>query len=554
MNLIYTKKEENNMNFFSFSIKKNILSGLTLGLVSIPLSLALAISSGATPSQGIITAVWAGCLGALFGGSSFNIIGPTGALSGILISYSLIHGYQYLPIIAILSGLIILICYFLKLDRYIIFIPRSVINGFTIGIAFIIILSQLDNALGLSSTTKSANLLQNSLASLKAFPLFRWDVFLIFFVCLCFIVIWNKTTPRIPSAISITVIGIIFGIFINKYHIINHIPILADNYPQIKTTIFDFSHFSFSWKFLLQIDIWLISFTTAIIAILETLLSGQIADKITHTKFNRSREVLGLAIANIGSGLMGGIPATAALARTTLNIKSGATNKLSGIISSISAGVFCLFFFPLLKFLPLSVIAAILVVVAISMVEKKHFIRLIENERKSLFISITVAIITIFEDPIIGIISGSFLALLIFVNRISHGQSEINFYNNKKLTQSILKNDLSTYKLSPADVVVYNISGTLTYINMPAHLNAVTHIRNNKHIIISLQHSFYADSDGIDYLAEIIDILKETNKEIVIAGINKEIKKLIVKEDFYKNKMINGKIYADISQALDDVL
>jgi len=199
------------------------------------------------------------------------------------------------------------------------------------------------------------------------------------------------------------------------------------------------------------------------------------------------------------------------------------------------------------------IIAAILVVVAIGMIEKKHFIHLIENAKTSFFLSLFVALIVIIEDPIAGILLGTVIALLIFVNKLSYGQTEVLLWKNGKMTEALLKNDFLKKEVVDSDIVVYKISGTLTYINMPAHLEAIEKIKNNNYVIISLRHSFYADIDGIDYLGEIIELLKQNNKKVLLAGINKEIEKQVQNENFYKKKLIEGKIYKRTSEAIKEI-
>ena len=534
-------------------ILQNWKSGLTVSIVSIPLALALAITSGATPTQGIITAFWAGLLGALLGGSNFNIVGPTGALAGILVSYTLIHRYQALPIIAIISGIIILFAYIFHLDKYIIFIPRSVVHGFTLGVAFIIGLGQLDNALGITDLNKTESFIKNIGITLQNINQTHVGILAIFIISILFILIWNKKFPKIPGAAIIAFLGIIIMLILPKLGFSSSILTLGDKYPTIRATLFENPFFQFQWDILYTKEIWLLSLSTAVISILETLLSGQIADTLTDTKFNRRKEVFGLSIANIGSGLMGGIPATAALARTALNIKSGATNKASAFINAIFVGIITIFLICFYKLIPMVIIAAILVVVAIGMIEKKHFIHLIENAKTSFFLSLFVALIVIIEDPIAGILLGTVIALLIFVNKLSYGQTEVLLWKNGKMTEALLKNDFLKKEVVDSDIVVYKISGTLTYINMPAHLEAIEKIKNNNYVIISLRHSFYADIDGIDYLGEIIELLKQNNKKVLLAGINKEIEKQVQNENFYKKKLIEGKIYKRTSEAIKEI-
>jgi len=532
-------------------ILQNWKSGIAVSIVSIPLALALAISSGATPTQGIITAFWAGLIGGVFGSSNYNIIGPTGALAGILMTFAFTHGYEVLPIIAILSGLLISIAYLFKFDRFIIFIPQAVIHGFSLGVAFIIGMGQLDNILGIVNVPKTEHFITNVITILQNLYQANWLIFIAFTLSTLFILFWNKKIPKIPGAAIISFVGIVSMLIIKHFNFSFDILTLGDKYNSIHATLFENPFSQFNLSLLLRKDIWIISIATAIIAILETLISGQIANIMTKTKFNRHKEILGLSIANIGSGIFGGIPATAALARTALNIKSGANHKTSAIINSIFIGIISIFFIKYFELIPMFVIASILVVVAINMVEKKHFIHLIENEKTAFIISLFVALLVIVEDPIFGLIIGSVIALLIFVNKLSYGQTEILIWNNGIMTESVLKNEFIKKTIIDSDIIVYKISGTLTYINMPAHIETINKIKNNKYVIISLRHAFYADVDGIDYLGEIIEILKSNNnKHIVLSGINKDIQTKINHTDFYKRKLLEKKIYKRTSEAI----
>ncbi len=535
-------------------IRFNWKSGITVAFVSIPLSIALAIASGATPTQGIITAFWAGLLGAFFGGSHFNIIGPTGALSGILLTYAIVNGYAVLPIIAIISGVIILVVWTLKLDRYIIFIPKVVVHGFTLGVAFIIALGQLDSMLGLDGIPKTEKLTQNVWMSLQHYAEINWWIFLIFILGAVFIFFWNKKFPKFPGAIVVALVGIISAFVVNNVLKIDFgLLTLGDKYPDVTASLYYNIWGDLTIGMFLNKEIWVISSATALIAILETLISGQIADNMTKTKFVRSKEVFALSIANLGSGFMGGIPATAALARTALNIKSGATHKTSGMISAVFILAISMLIFQYFKLLPMVAIASILVIVAINMVEKRHFITLMDNEKVAFFLSMFVAAITIIYDPIVGILTGSFFALMIFVNRISKGQTEIQLWENWKVKKVMLKNDYMKETDDECDFVVLKISGILTYINMPAYLETAKLIKDKKFVIISLKSAFYADSDGVSYLDEIITELKSNNKEIYLTGVNKEIEKMLKGEDFYKTKISENRLFGSISQAIDEL-
>lgn len=535
-------------------ILQNWKSWITVSIVSIPLALALAISSGATPTQGIITAFWAGLIWGLLWSSNYNIIGPTGALAWILMAYAFTHWAEILPIIAILSWILIGIAYIFKFDKYIIFIPQSVIHGFTLGVALIIGLWQLDSILGMNNIEKTDHFITNVITILKNIEQTNWIIFGSFLVSIAFIFIWNKKVPKIPGAAVVAFIGIIFMFSVQYLDYSLDVVTIWDKYPSIHATLFENPFSQLQLNIFLQKDLWIISIATAVISILETLISWQIANLMTQTKFKRNREILGLSVANIGSWIFGWIPATAALARTALNIKSGANHRTSAVINAIFIGIISIFFINYFKLIPMFIIASILVVVAINMVEKKHFIHLINNEKTSFFISIFVALIVIIEDPIVGIIIGSVVALLIFVNKVSYGQTEILVWKDGKLKESVLKNEFMKKDYIDSDIIIYKISGTLTYINMPAHLDAVDKIKDNKYVIISLRHAFYADIDGVGYLWEIIEVLKKNNNNhVMLSGINNEIKKKIVHQNFYKKKLLENKIYKRTSDALEEL-
>ncbi len=535
-------------------IQKNWKSALTVSIVNIPLSIALAIASGATPAQGIITAFWSGLFAGLLGSSNYNIVGPTGALAGILIAFTIKNGYQFLPIIAILSGVFIGIAYIFRLGEFIIFIPQSVVHGFTLGVAFIIGLGQLDNALGITGLQKSESIVKNLILIINNLDKANWYIFIIFiFLCL-FIIIWNKTIKKIPGAAVVAFLGILVVYITKKFGFNLNLITLEDKYPSIDVHLLQPFLTQIKWEYFFRRDVWIISVTTAIIAILETLLSGQIADSMTKTKFDRRKEVFGLSIANLISGIFGGIPATAALARTALNIKSGATHKLSSIINAILVGIISIFFFNYFKLLPLVCIASILFIVAINMIETKHFIRLVYNEKVAFLLSLMVSLVVLFEDPIIGLLVGSIIALLIFINKVAYGDAEIVFWKNGKVIATLYKDEFLKNQHLDSDMVIYRISGTLTYINMPAHLKTIQKIKNNNYVIISLRHAFYADIDGIDYLIEIIENLKRNNnKTIILTGINKEVEKKIKSEYFYEKKLKENKIYKSTSDAIQSI-
>jgi len=385
-------------------LKHNWKSGLTVALVSIPLSISLAVASQATPIAGIITAVWAGLVASIFGGSNFNIIGPTGALSGFLATYAITHGACNLPMLAIVTGLFILIAYKLKLERYIAYVPMSVVHGFTLGVALIIILNQLNFALGITNIPLHEKFIQNVYESCAHVSHFSGDTVLIFTLFLAALFIFLRL--NLPSIIIAAPFGILVGYLAHHGTIPLHLATLATKFGEIKSQLIQPLTLCFDTSLVLT------GIAVASVAILETLISANIADHMTKTRYNERKEMLGLGLANCVAGLCGGIPATAALARTALNVRSGATHKIAQGISSVAIAGISLLFLRYFSYLPLAVIAANLVFIAVRMIEHEHFVHLWHNERKNFWLALLVASICIFEDPIAGIFLGTAFSLL----------------------------------------------------------------------------------------------------------------------------------------------
>lgn len=522
MGIKYTYVKYTTMNQLLNKISTNWKSGLTVSLVSIPLSVSLAVASQTSPVMGIITAFWAGLMASFFGGSHYNIVGPTGALSGILATYAIINGAHTLPVLAILSGFFILIAFFFRLEKYLVYIPASAIHGFTLGVAFIIGLNQLNSALGLNGLKTHERFIENVLESLTHLPSTSLPTFLIFLLFLSSLFIFQKFLPKLPGAIILTPLGILLGYLSTNNFVPLTLTTLGSKYPDISPVLFNLPKLTFSPSMITT------ALTVAVVAILETMISAKIADGMTQTKHNRKKEMLGLGLANLVSGVAGGMPATAALARTSLNIKAGANSQLSATISSLSILVISFIFLTYFKFIPMAIIAAILVFVAIRMVESHHFHRMIEVDKKSFFLSLIVAIITIVEDPIVGILFGAAVSLILFLDQLSKGQFELVVNQKTKRATSHIAGHKIDEINKDAHTIVYTIKGQLVYINGESHLSRFENLPDaNENVILRLRELHFIDLDGVDVLNELIDLLESQNKQVYLTGVNELIYPMI---------------------------
>lgn len=512
------------------NIKSNWKSGLTVSLVSIPLSVSLAVASGTSPTVGIITAVWAGLFASIFGGSNFNIVGPTGALSGILAAYAIMHGADMLPMLALVTGVFVLISYFFKLERYLVLIPGSTVHGFTLGVAFIIGLNQFNFATGITGLTPHPRFIENVMESFRHIPQGSLSTFMVFVVFLTALFLITKYLKKIPAVIALAPIGIGLGFLASKGMVPFVLQTLGQKFPTMSSAIIAVPKFSFDSSLIIA------GITVAVVAILETMISAKIADVMTKTKHEKRKEMFGLGLANIASGLAGGIPATAALARTALNIKSKANNKMSATVSSISIALVSLLVLKYFAFIPLAVIAAILVFVAVRMIEVQHFKRMFEYNRRDFWLALLVASVTIYEDPIVGILVGVAISLLFFVEKLSHGHFELIINSkDKKIVDRIIDDKVDEIR-PDSHTVVYSIKGQLSYINMESH---VERFENKLHgadtIIIRLRELYHMDMEGVEAFDEIIRTIKSMKKHVLITGVNPLIEKVIETSHAYQD-------------------
>lgn len=536
----------NKTNLLLTRMRQNWKSGVTVALVSLPLSVSLAIASQTTPIVGIITAIWAGLMGALFGGSNFNIIGPTGALSGILATFAIIHGADTLPALAVVSGILILASYLLRLERFLIFIPGSTIQGFTLGVAFIIGFNQMNFALGLNGLAKHEKFILNVLESFKHVGSTSPGAVFVFALFLAGLFLLLKLTPKIPGAITLTPIGILLGFLSQNGYIPLSLQTLGTKFGNINPTLFIRPTFFFDYSLLVT------AVTVAVVAILETMISAKIADGMTKTKHNSRKEMLGLGMANIMSGLMGGIPATAALARTAVNIKSGANSNVSAVISCTSIAIISLLLLPFFNYIPMAVIASILVFAALRMIEIHEIVNFIKHDKKSLLVCLLVFFITVYEDPMIGILAGTAVSLLIFIEKLSRGQFDLIMNDPKKGIVGKMSGEKITSSLKDHDTLVYSIKGTLAYINGQAHVVRFSQGLNGyKNIILRLRELYFIDLDGIDALDEIIDIIRSQKRKVVISSVEDAIAAQLEREsDGYRSLKKDKLIFSKTTDAL----
>lgn len=392
--------------------KENIGPGITVALVSIPLSIALAIASGATPFMGLASAIYAPIISGIIGGSNYNILGPAGALVNIIGGLVAENGVQIVPLVAIVSGIFLMIIYLLKLEHYCTLLPTSVLEGFSMGVAITIGCGQLNAALGLAKLVKHKEFVDNiveTFSNLGSTDFVEFTPFLVFFIILMCL---SKFVPGKPWIILIAILGIIYGYVMSKFVPQFKPTLLIDKYAEMgkSVNIIDFSYMKNSIP---VSNIIVGAAKVAFVAALETLISARIGDHLTGTRFDSSKEVRGLSISNIVCGLLGGTPCTGVLVRTAINISSGATSKVSQMINGFVVLIVILVALPCFTFIPMPVIASILITSACRLIPMKMIVHMYHENKFDCFILIFTGILCVVVDGAFGLMIGGVICLLL---------------------------------------------------------------------------------------------------------------------------------------------
>ncbi len=394
--------------------KKDLLAGVTVGLVALPLAMALAIASGVDPEKGLYTAIVGGFLVALFGGSRVQISGPTAAF--VVVVYSIVqrHGYEGLVVATFLAGLMLIAMGLFRLGSLIKFIPTPLTTGFTTGIAVIVFSSQIKDFFGLQTGPVPAEFLAKWKVYFLAMPTCDPVTLAFGFGTLLFLMGLRRYVPSFPWAIG----GIVAATLVAALF---HLPLETINsrFGEIPRTL-PAPSFSLEWSRVL--DVFPDAITIALLSAIESLLCAVIADGMMGTRHKSNCELVAQGIGNLGSIAFGGIPVTAAIARTATNVKSGAQTPLAGMIHAATVFLVILLFAPLVGAIPLVAMAAVLIVVAWNMSHLPFFIHLLKAPKGDVVILLASFLLTVLVDITVAVEVGMILAAFLFMKRMSENQ------------------------------------------------------------------------------------------------------------------------------------
>ena len=514
----YTKKQ----------FLQDLIAGVIVAIIALPLSIALALASGVEPACGVYTAIAAGFFVSLLGGSRVQIAGPTAAFASIVAGIVATHGMDGLVIATILAGILLILMGVFKLGSLIKFIPYTITTGFTAGIAVTIVIGQIKDFLGLSYAegVKPVEALEKLEANWNALGSFHWQALLVGAVCLAILIIYPKLEKRIPASLIAVVAGALMVALIpgldEGVYTIGELYTIPTGLPSVSLRGMDIS-------FSKIVDVFPDAFTIAILAAIESLLSCVVADSMVNSRHNSNAELVAQGVGNIASVLFGGIPATGAIARTAANAKNGGRTPIAGIVHAVVLLLVLLFLMPYAALIPMPTIAAILFLVAYNMSEWTKFVRVIRSAPLSdILVMVITFILTIVFDLVVAIEVGMILAAMLFMKQMSE-QSSVTGWKYAETENDAESLDLAVV---PKHVRVYEISGPM-FFGAADKILDITFKDFTRCLVLRMRAVPALDATAMNSLEMIYQRCRRKNIELVLSHVNEQPLEVMKKAGFY---------------------
>jgi len=516
-------------------ISNDILAGIVVGIVALPLAIAFAVASGVSPEKGLITAVVAGFLISFLGGSRVQIGGPTGAF--IVIVYGIVeqYGIDGLIISTIMAGVILVLFGIFRLGTLLKYFPHSLIVGFTSGIALVIFSTQIKDAMGFEIDHVPSDFIEKWVVYFRNIKDVKLVTLTVTIVTILITVFSKKITTKIPgSFISILFVTAAVQLF--------KIPVAT-----IETFFGDIpANFSFTvpkihfgeWH-----QYFVPALTIALLGGIESLLSAVVSDGMISGKHRSNTELIAQGIANIVTPFFGGIPATGAIARTATNVKNGGRTPIAGIAHAITLLLIMLFLGKWAKLIPMSCLAGILIVVAYNMSEWRSFVAILKGSYFDIIVLLTTFLLTVLVDLTIAIEIGVVLSAILFMKRMSD-------ISDKRIDNVIDTDIIDDYSDVPDGISIYEISGPMFFASARRYSEVIREIGiGSKVLIIRMRHVSFIDQTGLHNLQDTIKILNSKGVVIILSGVSKEIV-----SDFGNTQIMNWIPGENICDSFDNAL
>lgn len=505
---------------------QDLIAGIIVGIIAFPLAIAFGIASGVTPQQGLITAIIAGFLISFLGGTRFLIGGPTGAFIVIVAGIVAEYGMEGLTIATLMSGVMLLVIGFCKLGVVFKFIPYPIVVGFTSGIAVTIFSTQIKDFFGFTMEVPSGFLSQwgcyFSNLSQISLPETLGSLFALFVI-----IFVGKITKKVPGSLIAIVLCTLISVLLDLFTPV-HLATIGDKFPELAGGM------SFPRPQMQKITIDTLrelvspAFTIALLAAIESLLAATVTDGVTGKHHDSNSELIGEGIANIITPLFGGIPATGAIARTMANINNGGRTPVAGIVHSVVLLLIFLFLMPYAIYVPLSCLAAILVVVAYNMSEWRTFLFLTKSDKSSVAVLLVTFFLTVLVDLTVAIEFGVLLAVLLFVQRVMK-TSEIKVIDAHNIAASESDEynpDDTEYLDIPKGVDVYEINGPYFFGIANKFEEFEERMKKDTKVkIIRMRKVPFVDATGANNLKGLCKRMNKRGARVILSGVTDEVKK-----------------------------
>ena len=510
----------------------DLIAGVIVAIIALPLSIALAIASGVSPEKGLYTAITAGFVIALLGGSSVNISGPTAAFAAIVAGIVASQGLPGLILATILAGILLILLGVCRFGSLIKFIPMSLTVGFTAGIAVTIIIGQIKDFCGLSfapgvSTIETLDKVKAIAGSLGTVDL---KAVLMGLIGMAILILWPKLGKaklglfsRLCNKIPASIIAVVVGVLLVQFTPLK-VNTIGTLYPDLKAGFPAPSFPAFSFETVRAVIPS--AFTIAILAAIESLLSCVVSDGMIGDKHNSNQELIALGVGNICSGVFGGIPATGAIARTAANVKNGGRSPIAGMVHAIVMLLFLLVLMPVAKLIPMPIIAAILFMVAYNMSEWRHFLRIVKTAPLSdVLVLVLTFVLTVVFDLVVAIVVGLMLSSLLFMKRMADVTSVRRWEEKDEAADSKLK-------AIPKGTLVYEFYGPMFFAGADKILEFALE-KDTKALILRMGDVPAVDATAMNHLEKLQRECEAKGVRLILSRVPDYTKSIMKKDGFY---------------------
>ena len=523
--LFSTLKNYNKKTFMS-----DLMAGIIVGIVALPLAIAFGIASGVTPEKGIITAIVAGFIISLLGGSKVQIGGPTGAF--IIIIYGIIqqYGFEGLTIATLMAGAFLILFGVLHLGTIIKFIPYPIVVGFTSGIAVTIFTTQIKDLFGLSIDKVPSDFVEKWWCYITNFNTIDWWCAAVGILSVAIIAITPKFSKKIPGSLVAIIVMTVAALLLKQFAGVTTIETIGDRFS-VSNAIPEAHMPELTWETIKSLVAP--ALTIAVLGAIESLLSATVADGVIGDHHNSNTELIAQGVANLASPLFGGIPATGAIARTMTNINNGGKTPIAGIIHAVVLMLIFLFFMPLAKYIPMACLAGVLVIVSYGMCGWRSFLALMKNPKSDVSVLLITFFLTIIFDLTVAIEVGLIIACLLFMKRMSETTDVKLIMDEINEESDMIKGNLEHLTI-PKGVEVYEINGPYFFGAGNRFEEIMAAFGDRPKVrIIRMRKVPFVDSTGIHNLTNLCGMSQKEGIQVVLSGVNPEVHAAREKAGFY---------------------